>query len=232
MYVTVEGGGLMARTTGAKAEPRIPLSRERVLHAAIALADEGGIQALSMRRLAKELGVEAMSLYNHVANKDEILDGIVDVVASEIDLPSDGVGWKTAIRQSAISTRDVLLHHPWASSLWTSRQGDGLARLRRGDWMLRTLREAGLSKDLTYHAFHIVESHILGFTVQQLNFPYEGEELAGMATTFLQQLPAGEYPDFVEHVMQHLEPRHGDEGGFELGLDLILDGLERLRDTS
>ncbi|HEV8602835.1 MAG TPA: TetR/AcrR family transcriptional regulator C-terminal domain-containing protein [Gaiellaceae bacterium] len=208
------------------------MSKDRVLQAAVTLADEGGIDALSMRRIAKELGVEAMSLYNHVANKDEILDGIVEVVASEIDLPSDGADWKTAIRQSAISTRDVLLRHPWASGLWGTRQGDGLARLRRGDWMLRTLREAGLSKDLTYHAFHIVESYILGFTGQQLNFPHEGEELAGMAEKFLQQLPAGEYPDFVEHVMQHLEPRHGDEGGFELGLDLILESLERLRDTA
>jgi AcrR family transcriptional regulator len=219
----------MARKTGAVAKPRVPLSRERVLRAAITLADEGGIEALSMRKLAKELGVEAMSLYNHVANKDEILDGIIDLVASEADLPPDGVDWKAAIRQSAIATRDVFLRHPWASSLWMSRQG-GSARLRRGDWLLRTLREAGLSKDLTYHAYHIVESHILGFTIQQLNFEHMDEELPGLATAFLQQLPAGEYPDFVEHVMQHLEPSHGDEGGFELGLDLVLDGLERLRD--
>ncbi len=203
-----------------------------MLRAAITLADEGGIEALSMRKLAKELGVEAMSLYNHVANKDEILDGIIDVVAAEADLPSDGADWKNAIRQSATSIRDVFLRHPWACSLWMSRRGDGSARLRRSDWMLRMLRDAGLSKDLTYHAFHIVESHILGFTLQQLNFPYQGEELAGLAATFLQQLPAGEYPDFVDHVMQHLEPRHGDEGGFEFGLDLILDGLERLREPA
>jgi AcrR family transcriptional regulator len=208
------------------------LSRERVLRAAIALADEGGIEALSMRKLARELRVEAMSLYNHVANKDEILDGIIDLVAGETDLPAETTDWKTAIRQSAISTRDVFLRHPWASSLWMSRQG-GSARLQRGDWLLRTLREAGLSKDLTYHAYHIVESHILGFTAQQLNFPYKDEELAGMAEAFLQRLPADEYPDFVEHVMQHLEPSHGEVvGGFELGLDLILDGLERLRDTA
>ena len=203
-----------------------------MLRAAITLADEGGIEALSMRKLAKELGVEAMSLYNHVANKDEILDGIIDVVAAEADLPSDGADWKNAIRQSATSIRDVFLRHPWACSLWMSRRGDGSARLRRSDWMLRMLRDAGLSKDLTYHAFHIVESHILGFTLQQLNFPYQGEELAGLAATFLQQLPVGEYPDFVDHVMQHLEPRHGDEGGFEFGLDLILDGLERLREPA
>jgi AcrR family transcriptional regulator len=222
----------MARQTDASAAPRTPLSKERVLRAAIVLADAGGIEALSMRRLAKELGVEAMSLYNHVANKDAILDGIIDVVASEIDLPSDGADWKTAMRRSAISARDVLVRHRWACSLWMSRGSVGAARLRHGDWMLRTLREAGFSKDLTYHAFHILESHILGFTLQQLNFPYKGEELAGVAATFLQQLAADAYPYLTEHVMQHLEPRHGDEGGFEFGLDLILDGLERIRDTT
>ena len=216
--------------------PRTPLSRERVLRAAVVLADEGGIEALSMRRLAKELGVEAMSLYNHVANKDEILDGIIDVVVSEIDLRSDETEWKTAIRRSAISTRDVLVRHPWASKLWMSRQSGGLARLRHGDWILRMLREAGLPKPVVYRAFHILEAYVLGFTSLQLSFPYRGEQLAGMATTFLQEVPADEYPDLVEHIKEHLEPHHGDarygdEGGFELGLDLILDGLERLRDT-
>jgi AcrR family transcriptional regulator len=203
-----------------------------VLRAAIGLADTGGIEALSMRRLAKELGVEAMSLYNHVANKDEILDGIVDSVVGEIDLPSDGVEWKTAIRRSAISTRDVYVRHPWASSLSMSRQSGGPARLRYGNWLLARLREAGFSKDLTYHAYHILEAYILGFTVMQLNFPYEGEELADLVAAFLEHFPADEYPDFVEHARQHLEPSHGDKGGFELGLDLILDGLERARDKA
>jgi AcrR family transcriptional regulator len=220
----------MARRSRASAA-RIPLSRERVLRAAIALADEGGIEALSMRKLAQELGVEAMSLYNHVANKDEILDGIVDVVTSEIDLPSDGVDWKTAIRQSTISARDVYLRHRWASSLSMSRQSGGPAQLRHSDWLLRTLREAGFSKDAIYHAFHILEAYILGFTSLQLSFPYGGEELAGLAATFIEQLPADGYPDLVAHVMQHLEPHHGDQGGFEFGLDLILDSLERLRDA-
>jgi hypothetical protein len=113
-----------------------------------------------------------------------------------------------------------------------SRQSGGPAQLRHSDWLLRTLREAGFSQDLTYHAFHILEAYVLGVTVQHLNFPYKGEELAGLATTFLQRLPADEYPDFVEHVMQHLGPRQGEEGGFELGLDLILDGLERARDSA
>ena len=220
----------MPRQTDSGAAPRTPLTKERVLHAAIVLADAGGLEALSMRRLAKELGVEAMSLYNHVANKDEILAGISDAVAGEIDLPSDEADWKIAIRRSAISARDVFLRHRWATSLWMVRQSGGPARLRYADWMLRTLREAGFSKDLIYHAFHILESYVQGFTLQQLNFPYKGEELAGLAASFLQQLPADEYPDFVEHVMQHLEPHDGDEGGFEMGLDLILDGLERARD--
>ena len=217
----------MATAADPSDQPRVPLSRERVLRAAIELADAGGIEALNLRRLAKELGVEAMSLYNHVANKDDILDGIVD---AEVELPPDGVDWKTAIRRSAISARDVYVEHPWASSLSMSRQSGGPGRLRHGDWVLKTLREAGFSKDVTYHAFHILEAYVLGFTVLQLSFPYQGEELAAMATAFLEQFPVDEYPDFVEHAKQHLEPHHGDKSGFELGLDLILDGLERARD--
>ena len=221
----------MASRTPAGAA-RTPLSRERVLSAAIALADEGGIEALSMRRLAKELGVEAMSLYNHVANKNEILEGILDVVTREIDLPPDDVDWRTAIRQSTISAREVYVRHSWASSLSMSRQSGGPERLRHSDWLLRTLREAGFSKDVIFHAFHILEAYILGFTAMQLSFPYKGEELAGMAETFVQQLPADEYPDLVEHIREHIEPHPGHQGGFEFGLDLILDSLERLRDDS
>jgi AcrR family transcriptional regulator len=222
----------MPRRTNARAAQRTPLSKERVLRAAVELADADGIEALSMRRLAKKLGVEAMSLYNHVASKDEILAGITDLVVEEIELPSDSADWKTAIRRNAISSRDVLVRHGWASGLLMSRSGGGPARLRLGDWRLRTLREAGLSKDLVYHVYHVLEAYVLGFTTLQLSFSHEGEELAGMVASFLERLPADEYPDFVEHARQHLEPRHGDEGGFELGLDLILDGLERARDTA
>jgi AcrR family transcriptional regulator len=204
---------------------RTPLSKERVLRAAVALADEHGIEALSMRRLAKELGVEAMSLYKHVANKDAILSGIVDMVAGEIELP-DGPDWKTALKRNAISARDVFIRHKWAGNLWMSQQSGGPARLRLADWMLGTLRQAGFSKDLIYHAFHILEAHILGFTVMHLSFPYTREELAGMAAAFLEEFPVDEYPELLEHIKGHLEPHEG-EGGFELGLDLILDGLER-----
>ena len=221
----------MARQTDARAAPRTPLSKERVLRAAIELADAEGIEALSMRRLAKELGVEAMSLYNHVANKGEILAGIIDLVAGEFDLPSDQSDWKVAMRRNAISSRDVLLRHRWATSIWMT-QGGGPARLRNGDWMLRTLREAGFSPELIYHAFHILESYVLGYTLQQLNFPYKGEELAGLAADFLKQIPVEDYPDLVEHIQQHLEPHDEGTGGFELGLDLILDGLDRARATA
>jgi AcrR family transcriptional regulator len=221
---------MMARSRASRA--RKPLSRERVLRAAIDLADTDGLEAVSMRKLARELGVEAMSLYNHVENKDAILDGIVEVVAAEASLPPAGTDWKAAIRQSAIATRDMFVRHPWASGLWMSRQGGGTARLERADWLLRILREAGLSEELRYHAYHVVESHILGFTVQQLNFPYRGAELEKRATRFLERFPVDEFPDFAEHVQQYLEPREGSEGGFELGLDLILDGLERLRDAA
>jgi AcrR family transcriptional regulator len=171
-----------------------------------------------------------MSLYNHVANKDEILAGMIEIVVGEIELPTDEADWKAALRRSAISNRDVLRRHPWASGLWMSRQSGGPAQLRRTDWILRTLREAGLSQDLVYHALHILDAYVLGATVQHQSFPYSGDELAGMASRFLEQLPADEYPDLVEHVRQHLDPPPGAEGGFELGLDLILTGLERLRD--
>ena len=221
----------MPRPRNPKAAARRPLNKERVLRAALALADAEGIEALSMRRLAKELGVEAMSLYNHVANKDEILDGIIDLVAGEFELPSDTDDWKAAMRRHLVSARDVLVLHRWATPLWM-RQGGGSARLRNGDWMLRTLREAGFPKDLIYHAFHILESYVQGYTLQQLNFPYKGEELAGMAAGFLEQLPAGEYPDLVEHIQQHLEPHDEGPGGFEMGLGLILEGLDRARATT
>jgi AcrR family transcriptional regulator len=220
----------MARRTQARAK-RTPLSRERVLRAATALADKEGIGALSMRKLAQELGVEAMSLYNHVANKNEVLDGMVDAVASEIAVPSVEDDWKTAIRTIATSAHETLLRHPWAGTLWM-RQMPGPARIRHFDAVLGSLRDAGFSKDLTYHAYHILQSYVLGYTLQVLAYRQLGmEEVADTAATFLEQLPADQYPHFAEHVMQHMEPRQDDVNAFELGLDLILDGLEGLRAT-
>ncbi len=221
----------MPRQTKQPTEPRVPLSRERVLRAAIALADDGGIKGLSMRKLAQELGVEAMSLYNHVANKDDILDGIVELVASEIDVAPDGRDWKTATRRRAISAHEVLVRHPWASGLWMSR-GFGGARMRFADSMLRGFREAGFPEGLTYHAFHVLQSHVMGYTLYVASFPFEVAELEELAARFMREFPADEYPDLAEHIRQHMMPSDEQQGTFEFGLDLILDGLERLRDAA
>jgi AcrR family transcriptional regulator len=216
----------------SKTKSRSPLTKDRVLKAALRLADEGGIESLSMRKLGEELGVEAMSLYNHVAKKDEVLDGILAMVVGEIEPPSDDLDWKTALRQNAISAHEVLMRHPWAANLWW-RRGEGPERLRMADSMLRRLTEAGFSESLIYHGYHVLVSHALGFTLQALNFPIETkEELQEMAAQFLEDIPGHEYPHLAEHIRQHVEPGVSDERAFEFGLDLILDGLERMRDRA
>ena len=222
----------MATQPDRRDEPRLPLSRERVLDAAIALADEGGIESLSMRKLGQELGVEAMSLYNHVANKDDLESGIVEIVLGEIEVPS-GADWKAALRRTAISSHDVFVRHRWACSLMMRASGVSPARMRWMEAVLRTLREAGFSADLTHHAYHALDSHITGFTLWQVSMPFETkEELDDIAGWFLSQIPTDEYPYVVEHAHQHLEPASPDgKSEFEFGLDLILDGLERLREA-
>ena len=214
-------------------ERRAPLTRERVLRAAIDLADAGGIEALSMRRLAQELGVEAMSLYYHVTNKNDILNGIVDLVVSEFELPPAEADWKAAIRTTAVSAHEVLVRHPWAANLVLSGTGVSEARLRYMDAILGSLRRAGFSADMTDHAYHALDSHIMGFTLWQVGMNLGSEdELRAMAGEFLAQLSAEEFPYLAEHVEQHLKPRTDDVGEFEFGLGLILDGLERLRPRS
>jgi AcrR family transcriptional regulator len=209
---------------------RIPLNRDRVLNAAISMVDEGGVEALSMRKLGQTLGVEAMSLYNHVANKDDILDGIVDFVLSEIELPSADEDWETAIRKCAISAHDSFVRHPWACNLVMSSPRVRPARLRYMESLLRRLREAGFSAEATYHAYHALDSHILGFTLWQAGHSIDREKLADLVATFFQQLPFDEYPYLAEHAEQHMTGfGHEEEGEFEFGLRLILDGLKRLR---
>jgi AcrR family transcriptional regulator len=222
----------MATQPEPRPEPRIPLTRERVLHAAVALADEAGIESLSMRKLGQKLGVEAMSLYNHVANKDDIQDGIVEIVLGEIELPA-GDDWKEAIRRTAISSHDAFVRHRWACSLMMRVPRVSPPRMQWMESVLRTFREAGFSADLTHHAYHAIDSHITGFTLWQVSMPFQThEELVDLAEDFLPQIPADEYPYVIEHAQQHLEPPSPDEKSeFEFGLDLILDGLERLRDT-
>jgi AcrR family transcriptional regulator len=218
------------RAAATGPEPRVPLSRERILEAALALVDERGLDALSMRKLAQELGVEAMSLYNHVESKDDIVAGILELVANEVEEPA-GEDWKPALRRTAIATHESFTRHPWAARIWNTSARVTPERLHHGDAVLRALREAGFSADLTYHAFHVLNGYALGYTLQEVNFPYDREELEQMAARFLQDLPEGEYPYLVEHVRQHVEPRPEHEGAFAFGLDLILDGLERLRDA-
>jgi AcrR family transcriptional regulator len=212
-------------------EPRVPLSRERVLRAALDLADTGGLASLSMRRLAQELGVEAMSLYRHVRNKDDIVDGVVDLVFGEIGLPPHGVDWKTAMRQRAISARQVLACHPWSIGLMESRSRPGPATLRHHDAVIGQLREAGFSIAMVAHAYALLDSYIYGFALQQASLPFKtSEETVAVADNIRRQSAADAYPHLTEVMVQHaLQPGYNFADEFTFGLDLILDGLERLR---
>jgi AcrR family transcriptional regulator len=212
------------------APSRSPLSRQRVLSAALSLADSGGIAALSMRRLGQKLGVEAMSLYNHVANKDDLLNGLVELVNQEIELPSGAADWQAALRASALSAHAALLRHPWACGLIMSPAGACPARLRWMDATLGCLRQAGCSVELTHYAYHAVDSHITGFTLWLTQLPALGEELNGVAADFLTTLAIDEHPYLAEHVQHHLTGvSPDDKGTFEFGLDLLLDGIARMR---
>jgi AcrR family transcriptional regulator len=218
-------------STEQSAPPRTPLSRERVVVEAVALADEKGIGTLTMRRLADRLSVEPMSLYHHVANKDEILDGMVDVVFREIDLPLEGADWKTAMRERAASARAALRRHPWAVGRMESRLSPGPATLRHHDAVIGCLRRADFTVALAAHAFSAIDSYLYGFAMQELNLPFHTpEETAAMAVTFLEQFPVDRFPHLAELTTEHvLKPGYdyGDE--FAFGLELILDGLERAR---
>jgi AcrR family transcriptional regulator len=225
----------MAPKPDQPTQPRTPLSRERVLDAAIRLADEGGIESLSMRKLARALGVEAMSLYNHVANKGDLVDAITDLVVSEIELPAPGAEWDVAVRACAVSAYETFMRHPWACSLVmspTRARAVPVPRIRYIEWLLRCLREAGFSPELTYHAYHALDSHILGFTLWHLGHSAGAKDIAGeqdfadFATGLVEELRADGYPYLAEHAEQHVAGVEG-EREFEFGLDLILDGLKR-----
>lgn len=215
--------------------PRPPLSRDRVLKAAVALADKEGLEGLSMRRLAGEFGVVPMALYKHVANKDDMLDGMVDVVFTEIALPHPEEDWKTAMRRRAVSARQVLGRHRWAIGLTESRMKPGVTNLRHHDSVIGSLRNAGFPIALAIHAYSTMDSYIYGFALQEQQLPFEGSDDAGdVAEGILQQFPVGEYPYLAETIAEVLNRsgwKYADEFGF--GLELILDGLERfLRDPA
>jgi AcrR family transcriptional regulator len=221
----------MAQT--ADAVRRAPLSRDRVLRAAVALADQGGIEALSMRKLAQELGVVPMALYKHVANKDELLDGVVDVVVGEIDPPVPGIDWKSAIRQRILSAREALLRHPWASQVIESRNTPTPVVLEYLDSMIGMFRTGGFSVDLTHHVMHAMGSRILGFT-QELFDDSQEVDRGAQAAMFAQL--AVKYPYVTEIAMAAAHEDDSvvgsgcdDQFEFEFALDLLLDGFERLR---
>jgi AcrR family transcriptional regulator len=224
----------MAVEPDQDAAPRLPLTRNRILRTAIALADEAGIESLSMRRLGQALGVEAMSLYHHVANKEDLLDGMVDVVFGEVELPSREGDWRTAMRRRADSFRAVLARHRWAIGLVDSRTAPGPATLRHHDAVLGCLRGAGFSVELAAHAFAALDSYLYGFALQERNLPFEaGEQTTELAEAILAQLPAEEYPHLVELTVDHvLQPGYDFGNEFAFGLDLVLDGLERARQTA
>jgi AcrR family transcriptional regulator len=216
----------------AKAKRRAPLTRERVLDAALRLADDGGIESLSMRKLGQSLGVEAMSLYNHVANKDDVVKGILQRVADEIEPPSPDEEWDASIRKSAISAHDALRRHPWACNLMMSPGYILATRIRYMDALLGRLDAAGFSPDLTYHAYHVLDAHIFGFSLWQAGHSLDlvdTADLKGLARRFTSEFPRDEYPHMNEHVQQHFaEGPHRQVKAFEFALDLILDGLKRM----
>ncbi len=204
-----------------------------MLRAAISLGDRGGIESLSMRKLGDKLGVEAMSLYNHVRNKEDMLDGMVDVVFSEIDLPASGAEWRTAMRKRAISVHQVLLRHPWANGLMESRTSPGPANLRHHDAVLGSLRSAGFSVEMAAHAYSILDGYVYGFTLTELTLPFRKPgDVARVAGNIMERFRAGEYPHLAEMAVDRaMKPgyNYGDE--FEFGLDLILDGIKRAQDS-
>ena len=209
------------------AQGRPALSRERVVQGAVAIADARGIAALTIRSLAQHLGVKPMSLYYYVANKSEILDAIVDVVFSEIDLPTVDGDWRSEVRLRATSARRVLRRHSWAIGLLESRTSPGPATLRHHDAMLGTLRGAGFSIEMTAHAYALIDSYVYGFALQEASLPFDGPEtVADVAGPIMERFATGEFPHLVQMSTGHYFKAGYDFGDeFEFGLNLILDSL-------
>jgi AcrR family transcriptional regulator len=224
----------MARPETAT-EPRVPLSKERVLETAVAFADRHGLESQSKRKLADELGAGAMSLYHHVSNKDELLDGMVDIVFGEIELPATDVDWKTAMRRRAVSTREALNRHRWAVGLMEGRTTHGPANLSLHYAVLGCLRAAGFSMELTVHAYSVQDAYIYGFALQERDMSSESaDDFAAEAQRQMHDYRAvlADYPHLVEVVGGYVAKSGYDYATeFVFGLDLILDGLDGLRDA-
>jgi AcrR family transcriptional regulator len=217
------------RATDPPTPPRQPIDRERILRAAVELADREGIGAVTMRRLAAQLGVEAMTLYYHVKNKTEVVDGMVELVIGEFTQPTPGRPWRAEIRAAAVAAFGALMRHPWAANeMFTA--GVSRARFEWMDAVLGTLRAAGFSPAMTHHAYHALDSHILGFTLWVVGMPVDDDALPDLAATALTTLPLEGLPHLIEHIEQHVTPTD-DVREFEFGLDLLLDGLDRILAT-
>ncbi len=207
------------------------LTRERVLVGAVELADEVGVEPLTIRRLAEALGSRPMTLYGYVGGKEDILDGMVDVVFGEIEPPPTDLPWRPALRRRCVSAREVLRRHPWAVPLMESRTSPGPRTLRHHDAVLGCLRSGGLPTPVVAHAYAVVDAFVYGFAVQEASLPGggAGEEIGDMAESMVGALPADEYPHLAAFTAEHvLRPGYDFGDSFEVGLDLVLDGIERL----
>lgn len=217
-------------STASPSRPR--LNRERVLHGALALADRIGMESFTIRKLAAELETKPMTIYHHVPNKDAIIDGMVDLVFAEIDLPPTDTDWKTAIAHRARSARAVLARHPWATSLMESRVNPGPATLTHHDATIGCFRSAGFSIEMTAHAYALVDAFIYGSALQEANLPATGgEDMADLARSITEQFEPGQYPHLVELTVDHvLKPGYDFTNEFDFGLDVILNGLAAATD--
>jgi len=217
------------RSAADDAGARAPLNRNRILEVATEIADERGLAAVTMREVASRLGVKAMSLYNHVANKDDILDGMLDRVVEQFDLPEDVAGWREAMHQRAISAHRIFGLHPWAPMLLDSRESTGPAGLRYFNWVLGTLLGAGFSIDEAPRAFSLLDSYIYGFGIQQFNLSSGGDATSEeRAAAILMHIPVAEYPHLHRMALHATQVAYDADADFEFGLEIILDGLERI----
>jgi AcrR family transcriptional regulator len=219
--------------TTANVKPAARLSRDRVLSAAIAHADAGGLEALTMRQLAQMLGVAPMALYRHVANKDDLVDAMVDVVFSEIGVPAGGDDWKSSMRQRGVAVRDALTRHRWAIGLMESRRSPGPANLRHHDAVIGRLRAAGFTVEMAAHAYSLLDAYIYGFAITKLNLPFDRSDAGVVAESMLEPFPVNAYPNLAELVSEHVrKPGYDYEDEFDYGLDVILAGLDQALDRS
>jgi len=208
-------------------KPRAPLTRDRIVRAGLQLADGSGVDAVTMRRVGQELGFEAMSLYRHVTGKDDLLNGMLDVVLAEWELPSDEEPWAQAVRASALSVHAALRRHPWAARLLMSGSHLRPARLGYMDSLLGTLRRGGFDADTTYHVYHLLDGHIFGFSLWEIAYTSAEATDEELVARFIATVPWDDYPHLTEHRDQHMsDGAHREVSAFEVGLDLILDGLQ------